>query len=51
MFRLPTIEALAKHLSREAAGVISFRDARERAAHRRAAARPVARPQVSKGLP
>ena len=51
MFRLPTIEALAKHLSREAGGVVSFREAQERAAQRRAAARPVPRSRVSKGLP
>jgi amino acid adenylation domain-containing protein len=47
LFRLPTIEALADHLTRAAAAPVSFRDAQERVAQRRAAARPKARPQLS----
>jgi acyl carrier protein len=47
MFRLPTIEALAQHLAKEPGGRVSFGDAQQRAAQRRAAPRPR---QVSKGV-
>jgi acyl carrier protein len=47
MFRLPTIEALAQHLAKEPGGRVSFGDAQQRAAQRRAAA---PRPPLSKGV-
>jgi acyl carrier protein len=50
MFRLPTIESLAQHLAREAGGRVSFGEAQQRAAQRRAAPRQRPRPQFSKGV-
>ena len=50
MFRLPTIEALAQHLAKEPGGRVSFGEAQQRAAQRRAAPRQRPRPQLSKGV-
>ena len=46
MFRLPTIEALAQHLTRDAGSRVSFGDAQQRVAQRRAAAKARPRPQL-----
>jgi hypothetical protein len=50
MFRLPTIEALAQHLAKDAGARVSFGEAEQRAAQRRAAPRQRPRVQLTKGV-